>query len=225
MRAATILDAGIDSAKTNDGRFRIEDINLYHEGYAEPGYENPEGGVIAVGNWNNITRYDKEQGKYVVEDDTPSRVARLLERIGVDLQWSDEWDTCDECGKLVRTQPDSYGWTKSYVIQNDCEIICLKCIDPVEHLEALEGEDNRANTIDHIKPEEHGYKKVNGTFESGLHSGQTDDPQEIASVLREKGVKRFLFNVDSVGQFDVHFDLYVHESEHSEDLLSAPVFS
>ena len=217
MQARDIVEAGYKSAKTDSGRWRMEEIQLHFDGYAEPGYDASESGIVATGNWNDITHYDKESNEFVNDDDTPSRVARLLEHYGVTLEWSDEWDTCDNCGKLVRTQPDSYGWQKSYV--GDCEIICLNCIDPEEHLESLEDEDNKANTLSHIDPAEYGYVLLDEKFEHGLHSGQNADPKVIASGLREKGIRRFLFNLDGVGQFDIDFSVYVHESEYKDDLL------
>ena len=208
MDVRKIIEAGYNSAKTNNGRWRIEEIELHFDGYAEPGYDRSESGIVATGNWNDVDG-----------DDTPCRVGRLLEHYGVAIEWSDEWTECAECGRIVRTQPDSYGWQKSYVLVDDCDIICLECVNPEEHLESLEGEDNKANTLSHIDPAEYGYILLDGEFESGLHRGQNADPKVIASGLREKGITRYLFNLDGVGQFDINFSVYVHESEYKDDLL------
>lgn len=191
----------------------LDDINLY-DAYAEPGYETPASGIIAIGNWNSVTiGPDKE-------DLTLRRLGRMLERrYGVSLEWDDEWSSCDECGKLIRTSPDCYGWTGSYWI-TDGSIICHECVKSSEssireYLESYEGHARNAMTID-IDPEEHGYVKLNSqSYENGLHGGQNDAPAAIAKTLRAKGARRILFKIDSKGQFDLDFSVYVHESEYN----------
>jgi hypothetical protein len=42
---------------------------------------------------------------------------------------------------------------------------------------------------------------------------RNDDPHKVAKELRAKGISRFLFNIDDVGQFDSHWSVYVHEDE------------
>lgn len=54
--------------------------------------------------------------------------------------------------------------------------------------------------------------KVNDSqFENGWHPGQNDDPKAMSQLLRLNGIHRFLWDVSGVGQFDVRFDLYIHE--------------
>lgn len=189
-------------------------IELYFNGYAEPGYSEGESGIIALGNWNDDTKWDKVMGRQVVCD-YPSRVLRLFERMGIECEWSDEWCSCSNCGKLVRTSADSYGWTPSYTL-GDGELNCHECLeeDPESHLESLEGNSDTANTISSIDPEDHGYFKINEySFVTGWFSGQTDDPRKVAKELEAKGIKRYLFNIDNVRQFDSRWSVYVHESE------------
>ena len=71
-----------------------------------------------------------------------------------------------------------------------------------------------------IDPEDFGYVKANrdddaynDSYECGWHPHQTDNPRIIADNLRNRGIERFLFRIDGVGQFDVAFSVYVHESE------------
>jgi hypothetical protein len=85
-KAQRIIDAGNNVATRSQSQ--IEGIQLF-EGYAEPGYRDPKSGLIALGDWNRVTEY--QGGKFVTLDDTPVRVAELLEHLGVDLGWSDEW--------------------------------------------------------------------------------------------------------------------------------------
>ena len=211
MRAYQIIEAGLNSAKTKSGQYQIEDISLY-EDYSEPGYSSPKSG-IALGVWNDISDYDSNTGVYTILDSSPTRVGKLLERLGYELEWTDEWTSCGSCGKLVRTQPSSYHWVQSFSII-DGDVVCLECLNPEEHLESLEGDSKNANTIETINPSDHGYTKYNGIFESGWYEGQNDDPRAIAKAMKNKlGVERFLFNIEGVGQFDLHFSVYVHNSE------------
>lgn len=87
----------------------IEDMT-YAASYVEPGYSHPNKGILFA-NWNYF----------------PRGIDSLLERYGYSVEWSDEWATCDNCNRAVRTQPDNWGWTPSYVIENDYEVICTQC--------------------------------------------------------------------------------------------------
>jgi len=174
---------------------RLVNIQIV-KGCAEPGYEDT---VMALGNWN----------------DTPKRVSDLLERAGVECEWEDEWSVCDDCCKAVRTEPDSYGWRRYYAIDDD-GIHCGDCIkDDVEgYLESLEGRDDKAVTINGINPAEHGYHKMNkDAYECGLRKGQHDDPKAIARRLRANGVRRFIFTIDNVDQFDMQFSVWAKNAE------------
>ena len=179
-------------------------ITLYST-MCEPGYRSskavadPEAfkGYL-VANWNNI---DKALGDWLEEEsDYESGF------------WSDEWTDCIECGGLVRTQADSYSW-RMYGKNTDCGTVCGDCLkkDIPAYLEELEGQSGRGITID-LDPAQHGYVKVNDSqFENGWHPGQNDDPKAMSQLLRLNGIHRFLWDVSGVGQFDVRFDLYIHE--------------
>lgn len=80
--------------------------------YAEPGYKTPEKGIVFA-DWNVF----------------PTVVCSILERYGYEIEWSDEWSICGDCGKAVRTQPDGYCW-KPYWNQeliSNGEFCCLDC--------------------------------------------------------------------------------------------------
>jgi len=224
QRVENIINAGRTSAKTNQGRSQIDCITICTEGYAEPGYDDPASGVIAFGKWNNVSRYDGHEFHTI--DTAPGRVATLLEKLGVELDWSDEWAICDGCHKAVRTQANSYRWQASYA-STDEGIVCHECLkaDPTDYLQSLEGSSDRCVTID-IDLEAHGYKLLSDDYQNGLYGGQSDRPELIAEALREQGVNRFIFNLDSTGQFDMSFSVYVHESEigliDREEFESAP---
>src|SRR5208337_893734 len=118
-RARRAIEAASMSAKTREGRGRVEDVQLHYAGVAEPGYDNHD--IVATGNWNDISKSSRHES-----DDIMTRLGDVLSKLGVELEWEDEWATCDECMKLVRTSPDSYSWQRSYV-DNDDGRTCVEC--------------------------------------------------------------------------------------------------
>ena len=167
---------------------QIEYINWSPE-YAEPGYDTPTKGVL-FGNWNYFA----------------PKAVELLEKYGYAIEWEDEWSTCSDCGKAFRTSPNSYSWQPSY-FELDGELLCKDCVDMEAYLESLEDKPTHAVT-GHIDLYEYGYIQLEGDFENGFHPGQNDNPREIYKRLHAEGHKRLLFNVDSVGQFDVLFSIW-----------------
>jgi len=191
---------GSDDLQVNARRAQseIECMN-FAPAYAESEYTQPERGILFA-NWNYF----------------PSEVTSLLEKYGYAIEWSDDWSTCGECGKAVRTSADSYSWQPSYVILHECEIVCVDCLngDSGEYLESLEDKPSIALNIPNINPADYGYALVKDGFENGFHPGQNDDPKRIYAELTAAGHKRILFVIDSVGQFDISFQAWEHiESE------------
>lgn len=200
----------------------IEEIRLHYDGYAEPGYDDNIG-IVATGNWNEVTSYDYQTQTTTILSDLPKRISEMYEKMGIECEWSDEWSNCSQCGKLIRTQADSYSWTRSYHFsEHSCEITCIDCLeeDPESYLSELEDNPDVANTMKSIDPSEYGYVCLNDeSYQSGWYPGQHDDPHKIAKELSDKGVTRYLFNIDSTGQFDTHWSVYVHKDE--VDLLNS----
>lgn len=106
LEAAKALASGRDASQ-------LEEMNLHISGYAEPGYDAGECGIVATGNWN-------DNGTGLVE-----RLGAIFERMGIECEWSDEWSTCD-CGKLVRHSPDCHHWEPSYIV-TEGSIVCNDC--------------------------------------------------------------------------------------------------
>jgi len=188
---------GSDDPQVNVRRATSELENLgFAPSYAEPGYTQPERGIL-FGNWNYF----------------PSAVTSLLEQYGYAIEWSDEWSTCEGCGKAVRTTADSYAWQPSYVILHECEIVCVDCLngDAGEYLESLEDTPTHALNLPSIDPAQYGYELLQDNFENGFHPGQTDDPKKIYAKLTAEGHSHILFSVDSVGQFDIRFSVWEHK--------------
>lgn len=207
----TIIKIGIACAKTQAGKDRIDEITFAKD-YAERGYSLDHGNTLIVfGNWNDITEY--KDGKSVTVDTTPSRICTLLEKAGCNIEWSDEWTTCDDCGLAVRTSGDSYGWKAGYVI-DDFGVTCQDCLkkDPAEYLEGLEGNCNSAVTVD-VDLAENGYKLVQEGFENGLHEHMAASPKLIGKALNAQGLSRFIFTIDENSQFYSTFSVWLHEDE------------
>ena len=186
----------------------LEDIEIFSEGYAEPGYENPESGIVVSANWN----YNDVTG-----DKTMPQLANVLDVLGVAIEWCDEWTDCCECHRALRTSPDSYAWCPSYVC-SDGWLTCLECSDVEEHFMNLEGDDGGINQIEQFDLSENGYLLICDDFENGLHPGQDADPKMIAKLLRGSGFKRFIFNLDGKGQFDIDFSVWLHKDEAGGEL-------
>lgn len=197
--------------KLKDGSPEWERMNeiTIAPGYCEPGYN--ERGAVVFGNWNPVCGFDVP--REVQAKDPIKVLADRLEKGGAHLEWSDEWATCSDCGKAFRTSPDSYGWQQSFAVVND-EMVCAECIkkDPADYLESLEGNCKTALTFD-LDISKHGYTLLQDKFDHGFHRGQDADPKLIAKELESKGVKRYLFKLDSTGQFDFRFSVWVHDDE------------
>ena len=202
-------------------RSRLEEIQFF-DGYAEPGYgSGADDELIAIGDWNTINRSDREKGERVDISTLPKQLAESFERIGVEIEWSDEWASCCNCGKLVRTSGDSYSWAPSFV-ENDGELTCCECATEDDDsiaslLESYEGNPNNALTLD-VDPTSHGYTCLFDRCENGWHRGMDASPKVIAKELHARGVGRFLFKIEENSQFYTTFGVYVHDEEWNDDL-------
>lgn len=129
-------------------------------GYAEPGYEQPELGVL-LANWNKFTKHHKVlvdiQQPIVRPAQQPELVPTLitgtaydlLERHGYGVEWSDEWAICSDCLKAVRTNADCFSWKASYRWEGS-DIICKTCTlaDLDRYAESLENKPHQRDTWD-----------------------------------------------------------------------------
>lgn len=171
------------------------------EGYAEPGYDAPKNGVV-LADWNVF----------------PRGLDSILERAGYAIEWSDEWTTCESCNRLVRTSPNSYSWTRSYYLANECEIICRNCAmkDAEEYISSyLLNDADHADTFG-LDLSAHGFTRANeDSYENGFHPGQNDRPHDIAANL-PAGVE-YVFQIDGEGQFDIQFSVWTRPVEIDEN--------
>lgn len=196
-------------------RYLVESIDgtVHTAGYAERGYNEPKSGVICLGNWNKDRDWRQNIDLHTEKNGILRQLARYTT---VAFEWEDEWAECCECGKLVRTKPDSYSWMR-YYWDSDDGAVCGDCVTehPEEYLRYLEDNPRSCETLG-LDLEGLGYVKYGDEdehFENGLYGGQRDDPQVIAKSLRGRGISRFIFNLDGVGQFDMDFTVWIHKDE------------
>lgn len=94
----------------------------YADAYAEVGHEQPRVGIIAA-DWNVF----------------PTGVDATLEKLGYELEWSDCVDVCEDCNRMVTTEPTDYCWQPYYQFieesraysdpyQSDSVLLCLDCL-------------------------------------------------------------------------------------------------
>ena len=162
-----------------------------YNGCVEPGYEDKP---VALANWNNI----------------PQKVYNALESMGYSCEWEDEWQYCTDCYKVFRTSPNSYGWQKYYSWIGECDIVCGDCIkeNPDGYFESLENNPAKCETLD-LNLTDYGYELAEDGFEHGFHEYQTDNPEKILEKYLEKYPEgKFIFRLDEVSQFDIHFSIY-----------------
>lgn len=104
---------------------RLEELQ-WHENYWDDS-SNSELGVYTC-DWNALDEYVRGQGRVELPGGRwPELLSRRLEKLGADIQWSDEHSTCGDCGKLVRTEPDGFGWRPEFHVGHG-EITCLGCM-------------------------------------------------------------------------------------------------
>lgn len=156
-----------------------------------------------------IDRWGKTLITFERNDD--DKIEKLCKRLFDSVDWSENWCRCDHCGVMVNSMPGYYGDQLDYKILNDCEIICRDCLkDNPEWLI-----DDYMNSREKAVPSwfksfaiEAGFNELYPyDFESGFHYGQTDDPKKVAIPKNHD----FLFVINAVGQFDIHFNVLVKE--------------
>lgn len=163
--------------------------------------------------WDDREKFVEMCQKYCNDEDM--KEYQIEQEFDCELVFDDEYTTCSDCGHIIRTSPTHYGWQPDYYM-GDGFIVCGECFRNEEDYQEAYLEErinNPKNAVNGLITEENleelGFKKLNiETYESGLHYGQTDNPQEIYNKI--EGIwDEVVFNISSVGQFDIHFDVWV----------------
>jgi len=179
--------------------FDMGEITDIADDYCEPGYALPEGRKgVAFGDWNG-KRY---------------RLANILDRMGYEVEWLDEWTRCDSCDRAFRTQPDSYSWKMhGAFLEHDGTMVCGDCLaeNPEWITDEIMNDPRRALTIDGIDLAADGWHMIPGDAWRNGWYGQEDNPEEVVlSHVPEN--HDYIFVIDSVCQFEIAFRLWIREA-------------
>ena len=141
-----------------------------------------------------------------------------------DYGFADEYTTCSDCGNIIRTSPDGWGWKPDYWL-SDCDIICSECLADCEddYIDWMieHNRMSRRSVSSVIKSDrlvQHGFTILLQGLENGFHEHQTDDPGAILTYLQAQ--KLDVAFVASPSQFDVSFDVYVRSTDIDDPRLS-----
>lgn len=168
--------------------------------YGEQGYtleQNKK--AILFANWNNFDKY-------------PNFMEWIEENY--EIEWSDEWIIDYNESKAYRTSPNSYGWQQQVRITDCGELITpdSDIKDWIDYCVMTDYKQQARCLPDFIDEElliEEGFKLILEDNANGWY-GRADDPNEIAeNVFNETNYTEILFVLDSVGQFEVSFSVYV----------------
>lgn len=150
---------------------------------------------------------------------------RIKDEIG-EIEWGfdDEYSTCDSCGDVLRTSPDSYDWTPEYYETENGERFCEECsqkysndaIEEIQH--AIDNGDSPKsyNWIFDLSEEwqqvKHPYY-AHSKWENGLHHGQNDSPLKQGKIVRfvkhnDTSLFQIVFRVYP-SQFTVEWDAFI----------------
>lgn len=153
------------------------------------------------------------------EPGAPYLVPEGLIELDQVMEWgfSDEYSTCSDCYKAVRTSPDSYSWQMRGYIDED-GIHCRECTkdDPDLYLEHCMNSNSLLNE-DLIDLVEEGWTDLELRMENGFHRGQNDDPRLILEVRERLFPFIDIVFTGSVGQFDIAFTAWVRPGENAEE--------
>ena len=187
---------------------------LWNDIYLQDGSDEYGEYHLIFESWDDVGKFTKEVKSFLKLDDDTSDydLEKLLE---TNFVFSDEYTICDDCNAVIRTSPDSYHWQPNFYI-GDGFIVCEKCFNSEsDYQEAyiLEKINNPKTAINGLisenQLEELGFSKYNNdSYENGWYNGQADDPQTIYNSL-ENDYNEIVFLIDGVGQFDVHFSVWV----------------
>lgn len=174
--------------------------------------------------WYVIAKYDGEDFMIV---DSWEDVQKIQKCIDPNFEPKDRWDssvldnainwgfsdsytTCEECGDVICTEPDSKHWVADFFV-SDYGIECGDCVrnNPQEYIQSLINNPRNANTIlDDSDLEYEGFEKLEGDYQSGWYD-RHDDPEDILSDLLDKyPYGEFIFSVTSNAQFATNFEVW-----------------
>lgn len=138
-------------------------------------------------------------------------------------QWgfSDEYDTCSACGKVIQTGPDSYSWTPDWIDTPWDSRIHVDCVDLDVVLEMYRNKAKKALPdvfADRLLAWDR-LVKLDHDFENGFHQGMNDDPKKIRDFFKQHDIDIWFTYQSS--QFYTTFQVLVQpeDEERANDLI------
>ena len=196
----------------NDLLTYVFNLAEQHGDYIDAGkFQEPDGGEDAViANWNHD--YLNRVGKFL-RSNYPN----------VSQEWEDTTVRCD-CGKLITTNPQHWGWQPKYVyMSKDACYLCQECALEAAD-EVIEQAMNNERIalwswfLDALK--ERGWVCLEddantcARFETGFHVGQDDSPVETkAHVQKNLPDHDLVFAINDVSQFDTRWSVHIKRRE------------
>ena len=153
-----------------------------------------------------------------LEKERWNRLYSIMEKKGMQLRFYDE-TISDDNGKVHEIHPGYHGQVKTFKIMDDSSIWSQDEAqeNPESYLEALLQCDEAVDSWE-IDFAPFGFVKFDYQAESGFHHGQTDTPESVKKMVQEKfpDCEEFVFSIEGVGQFDVHFSVWYRLPEKDE---------
>lgn len=195
--------------------------------------ENDDNAVWVTGDWNPARFPRDGEAPLTKAENIGPRLADALERFVPDihLEWLDEHVTCDDCHRLLRVTANSYRWRmRGMYVEDIAAYLCDRCLldDFETTLESFVNDERRAITFaDSGDLEDVGFTLFvdsteswrEGTYQSGWHPGQDDDPKAVTARIRDihDDTVDIVYLVSSVGQFDMDFQAYIRPVNDDEE--------
>lgn len=218
QRAAGLIDRAQRIAERSpDSRIRsLGDSIVLAHGWTEA--EGDTDAVIVLCDWNHVANYGepKRPGQGLFK-----RLGEMLERIGVEVLWSDQHDLCITCQRVMTTEPDCHSWRPQYVFVDGEGYECSACTTadrPDEYLDELAHEGAERIPVDEhtlfgLEPDAHGWTLVEKR-DVGFYA-KTDDviAREIATPLRADGKTVLVVRVRAEYPHDYALHVWVKDED------------
>jgi len=197
----------------------IRETHFYDVAYFEDGEDSREDYYFIFDGWDSHNKFVDFAGEVLnLSDDELNGLEDVLD---AHLVFSDEYTTCSDCHKVIRTSADSYHWQPDFYV-GDGFIACSECFqsEPDYQEAYLEEKINDPSTANEVltdaQLEGFGFKRYNEElYENGYHEGQTDDPKRVYLEIQEvydDGMD-VVFSIDEASQFYIKFSVWVREVE------------
>ena len=193
------------------GKRQLEAMQI-HKNILVNNTEIPGSGILVLADWSPT--YKTINDRLQVHEDVLPSLKDQLEEIGINTGWIGYYKICDICKNLIKSPDDLL---LQYVeIPGVVSCICSHCVETKyanEYFQLMENNSKNFILFNDINLGNYGYSKILSNCITGLIAGQNDSPDKIAETLHHLGITKFVIKVLSATSFDMHFDVYIHETQ------------